>query len=856
MPALTHFLSAKRILLPLLASLWASALPAATGIQFGEAPEPLPVEEAFVPEVTARGRDQLVVTFAVAEGYYLYRDKLSFSITDAESQVGEPVLPEPLIVQDEFFGETATYRNDVVIALPLATPNATESVALALGFQGCADMGICYPPVTRSINVVLPSTQPELARNEFAASKLIAPEAMATTGDATADMANSTAAATGSASLFAKAVPVKTGLQDIFGAGAGSATGLLPPEQAFVPSVVGQTRDQITLQWQIEPGYYLYRDKLGFALANAGDARIDSTMLDPGTIQTDDYFGDVAVYRQTARAVLTISPPVDGSEANLEIKYQGCADIGVCFPPKTLTLPVAFVDSLAAAEAETEVDTTKVDEADIRPAKSIAALASSSDNAPPPPASGGTGASKASATSAAVSTTAGTGIAPPVAISEQDLLTAKLASGSLWLNAASFFVLGLLLAFTPCVLPMIPILSSLIVGQGESMSTARAFRLSLIYVLAMALTYTIVGVLVGLSGYNIQAWFQNPWVLSVFAGLFVLLSLSMFGFYELQLPNAVQNKLTNISNRQKGGSWTGVAIMGFLSALIVGPCVTAPLVGALVYIADTGNAVIGGVALFSLSLGMGAPLLLIGASAGRLLPKAGTWMNATKQIFGIMMLAMAIYMLSRFLSAEIIMGLSAVLALISGIYLGAADSIDRDSSGWSRMGKGVGLVVSLYGVALMVGAMSGNHSFITPLRGVVSAGSGAALEEESTLTFKRVKSVQELQAVVAEASAAGRPVMLDFYADWCVSCKEMEAFTFSDPAVRNELKNAILVQADVTENNDDDQALLRHFGLFGPPAIIFYGKDGEEIRPARVVGFMKAERFSEHVAGFLNRSDA
>jgi thiol:disulfide interchange protein DsbD len=620
-----------------------------------------------------------------------------------------------------------------------------------------------------------------------------------------------------------------------------------------VPNVVGQTRDQITLQWQIEPGYYLYRDKLGFALANAGNARIDSTALDPGIIQTDDYFGDVAVYRQTARAVLNLSPPVDGSEADLEIKYQGCADIGVCFPPKTLTLPVAFMSSLAAAEAETTVDTTKIDETDTSPVKSLAALASSSDNDTSPPASGGTGASQVVVVTAAA---AGSETAPPVAISEQDFLTAKLANGSLWLNAASFFVLGLLLAFTPCVLPMIPILSSLIVGQGESMSTARAFRLSLIYVMAMALTYTIVGVLVGLSGYNIQAWFQNPWVLSVFAGLFVLLSLSMFGFYELQLPNALQNKLTNISNRQKGGSWTGVAIMGFLSALIVGPCVTAPLVGALVYIADTGNAVIGGVALFSLSLGMGAPLLLIGASAGRLLPKAGTWMNATKQIFGIMMLAMAIYMLSRFLSAEIIMGLSAVLALISGIYLGATDSIDRDSSGWSRMGKGVGLVVSLYGVALMVGAMSGNHSFITPLRGVVSAGGGAALEEESTLTFKRVKSLQELQAVVAEASAAGRPVMLDFYADWCVSCKEMVAFTFSDPAVRNELKNAILVQADVTENNDDDQALLRHFGLFGPPAIIFYGKDGEEIRPARVVGFMEAERFSEHVAGFLNHSDA
>ena len=438
----------------------------------------------------------------------------------------------------------------------------------------------------------------------------------------------------------------------------------------------------------------------------------------------------------------------------------------------------------------------------------------------------------------------------PIEQSEQDRLFNLLGSSSIWLTIATFFGLGVLLAFTPCVLPMIPILSSLIVGQGEKISTARAFQLSLVYVLVMASTYAIVGIIVGLSGYNVQAFLQNPWVLSFIAILFVVLSLSMFGFYELQMPTSIQQRLTQWSNKQGGGQVSSVAAMGFISTLIVGPCITAPLAGALIYIAKTGDAFIGGTALFALGLGMGAPLLLIGTSAGKLVPKAGAWMDAVKHFFGIIMLAMAIYMISRFVPTVVAMTLFGILAIVSGIRFGATDSISSDSSQWQRVGKGVGLVIMLYGVALLIGALSGVSSYTTPLRGIVS-GNSSQTESNGHLVFAPVKSVDELQRIVSKASEQNRPVMLDFYADWCISCKEMEAFTFTDGSVQAQLKNAVVIQADVTANDDLDKAMLKRFDLFGPPGIIFWDKSGKELRAARVVGFMPAEKFSSHLSKFI-----
>jgi thiol:disulfide interchange protein DsbD len=375
--------------------------------------------------------------------------------------------------------------------------------------------------------------------------------------------------------------------------------------------------------------------------------------------------------------------------------------------------------------------------------------------------------------------------------------------------------------------------------------------LSLVYVLAMAATYTLAGVFAGLFGDNLQATFQNPWILSTFAGVFVLLALSMFGFYELQMPAFIQGRLSDISNRQKGGSLAGVAVMGFLSALIVGPCVAAPLAGALIYIGQTGDAVLGGFALFALSLGMGAPLIAIGTGAGKLLPKAGPWMDAIKAVFGVLLLGVAIWMLERILPAQITLSLWAALLILSSIYLRALDALPVEASGWTRLWKGLGVVSLVYGVLLLIGAASGARDPLQPLGGMLAANSGggvaAASAQEAHLPFTRIKTVADLDRELGTAARQGRPVMVDFYADWCVSCKEMEKYTFADAAVRQALSQYTLLQADVTANDAADKALMKRFNLIGPPSILFFDSTGKERSDLALVGFKPAEQFVKHV---------
>lgn len=790
----THASAAAALALAILASTALSSS-AATNLLGGD--EPLSPQEAFVPSVADVSTSSITLNFDIAEGYYLYRDKTSFTVDEVRAlapagqaslqsiDLSAPEFPPAVIISDEFFGEQATFRDSATVVLPYTMNDPLKSVRLQVKFQGCADMGLCYPPTTVALEVDLP------------AQNAPGPD---TQGSLSSPLINARPVA----GLFGE-----SSLQDE----------LLPPELAYLPQITIANDRELIIRWQIEPGYYLYRDKLTFSLSDAGGAQVVDADIDLGVEQHDDFFGDVRILRDVAEARLILDPPADlpgSGKASLQINYQGCADIGVCFPPSTTTLPVAFDSTPSAVDSSA----------------ALSAIATSSGSA---------------------GTTLGTDRAGPVndlPQSEQDRLFSMLGTSSLWLNVATFFGLGLLLAFTPCVLPMIPILSSLIVGQGGSMSTGRAFWLSLVYVLVMATTYAIVGIVVGLSGYNVQAFLQNPWVLSVIALLFVALSLSMFGFFELQMPTGIQKKLTQWSNKQGSGQVTGVAAMGFISTLIVGPCVTAPLAGALIYIAKTGDAVIGGAALFSLGLGMGAPLLLIGTSAGKLLPRSGSWMNATKHIFGILLLAMAVYMISRFLPTQITMALYGILAIMSGIYFGATDTTNRDSSGWHRFGKGTGIVVGIYGLALLLGALSDSNSYTTPLRGLTSTSSATvdgASSRHTGLTFAPVKGIDGLQQVVLDASRQGRPVMLDFYADWCISCKEMEAFTFTDQRVQSLLANAVLVQADVTANDEADQALLKQFDLFGPPGIIFYDAAGREIPAARVIGFMNAEKFGNHV---------
>jgi len=489
------------------------------------------------------------------------------------------------------------------------------------------------------------------------------------------------------------------------------------------------------------------------------------------------------------------------------VKYQGCAERGICYPPATQRVSL----DLPATAAATRIAATRT----------------------PEPRGAGV-----SPSDAAVAST-------EQPVSESDQIAAVLAGGNLWAVIALFFGFGLLLAFTPCVFPMIPILSGIIAGQGPQITARKAFVLSLVYVLAMALTYTAAGVLAGMFGANLQAAFQNPWILSFFALIFVALAMSMFGFYELQLPSSLQTKLSEISNRQQGGTLAGVAIMGLLSALIVGPCVAPPLAGALIFIGQTGDAILGGAALFALSMGMGTPLIAIGTSAGKLLPRAGAWMDAVKAVFGVALLGVAIVLLERILPPAAAMVLWALLLICSAVYLGALQQLPPDSGGWKKLWNGLGLFLLAYGLLMLIGAAAGGKDTVQPLRGL-GLGSGGAAQQHAA--FKRIKTAADLDREIAAAAGAGRPVMLDFYADWCVSCKEMERYTFSDPAVIAEMDRFVLLQADVTANDEQDQALIQgRFGIPGPPAILFFDFDGQELRGYRVIGFKPAEEFADHL---------
>jgi len=425
-------------------------------------------------------------------------------------------------------------------------------------------------------------------------------------------------------------------------------------------------------------------------------------------------------------------------------------------------------------------------------------------------------------------------------LSEQDQITQSLHNDSLWGTLVSFFGFGLLLSLTPCVFPMIPILSGIIVGKGHNITTARAFLLSLSYVVASAFTYTVFGILAALFGSNLQAAFQEPWIIALFSGIFVLLSLSMFGFYNLDLPDFIRAKLHNSSEKHRDGSMLGAAIMGALSSLIVGPCVAAPLAGALIYIGQTGDAVLGGSALFVMGIGMGVPLLLLGASAGKLLPKAGTWLNATKAVFGVLMLGVAVWMLSRILPPSITMLLWALLLILPAIYLNAVDSLPEHSSGWRKLWKGVGITMLAYGLLLLIGFSIGNSNPLKPLQGF---GVTAAKASEQGLSFERISSLTELEARIQQANANHQPVMLDFYADWCISCQEMEAYTFTDANVTQTLAGFVLLQADVTKQSDADKALLAKFNLIGPPAILFFYGSQQETKSLRVIGYQDALTF-------------
>ncbi|HEY6898856.1 MAG TPA: protein-disulfide reductase DsbD [Rhodocyclaceae bacterium] len=545
----------------------------------------------------------------------------------------------------------------------------------------------------------------------------------------------------------------------------------LPPEQAFQASARALDGHTVEARFEIADGYYLYRERFKFAV-EGGAARLGTPRFPQGEVKEDPNFGKVEVYHRSMAVALPVEGSVDGLK--LKLTYQGCADMGICYPPQHAVVEVQAAGSGGPASS----------------------------------AGGG---------------------------DESSRIASLLQHGSYWLILISFFGFGLLLSFTPCMLPMVPILSSMIVHHGHAVSHGRAFVLSLAYVLGMAVTYALAGVAAGYSGTLLSNALQNAWVLGGFALIFVLLSLSMFGFYELQMPSALQSRLSATAER-RGGSLPALAVMGALSALIAGPCVAAPLAGALLYIAKTGNAALGGSALFSLALGMGAPLLAVGLFSRSLLPKTGPWMEAVKKFFGVLLLATALWFLSPVLPGWLPMLGWALLLIVPAIYLHAIDLLPTNASGWHKLWKGVGLAMLLAGTAMLAGLLGGSRD---PLQPLGFLRSNAAAGPVSAVHFERIANIAELDGRLAKAT---KPVMLDFYADWCVSCKEMEKLTFADPTVAQRLAQFTLLQADVTANSEADKALLARFELFGPPGIIFFGRDSKEI-PPRVVGYQPPEMF-------------
>ena len=719
-------------------------------------------EEKFLPPqlaykyTTEATQGDLLVRIDIAPGYYLYRDRLGLATTTPGVTIGVPDLPVGLDHEDQYFGKQVIYRADIAVAAKLQFDGPPRPFDLTLKLQGCADAGLCYPP------------QRWTSRVEVAAADAAAPSSTAASG----------------------AERKGFDLKRLISGGPKSESDFLPADQAFVLSTSSDSADRITLRWDIADGYYLYRDKVK-VVSTDGTAQFGQPDIPGGKTQHDDYFGEQVVFSGEMRADVPVATKPGTREVALTVTYQGCADAGLCYPP----IKKQLIVELAA------------------PATAVAAASSRGTESRMQ--------------------------------SEQDQLANRIRNGSLLAVLATFFGAGLLLAFTPCVLPMVPILSGIIVGAARDrpVSRGRAFSLSVAYVLGMALTYTIAGAAFAAAGQQAQAFFQKPWIIVLFAALFVLLALGMFGVFNLQVPAAFQSRVADMSNRQKQGTLLGTAVMGALSSLIVTACVAPPLVAALAVIGQSGDVFRGGAALFALSLGMGAPLLLVGASAGRLLPKAGAWMDAVKVAFGVMMLGVAVWMVGRILPGPVTLALWAVIAFVAGYYLFKLGS--RDAKGGATIvRRGLGALAVVYGLAMLVGALAGHSNPLQPLAGFGSPQQGAPAKH---LAFTRIKTVADLDRELEAARAAGRPAMLDFYADWCVSCKEMEHRTFTDPGVQDALAKATLLQADVTANDEADQALLQRFGILGPPTIVFFGPDGAERTDYRVVGFKPADEFRAHV---------
>jgi thioredoxin:protein disulfide reductase len=557
----------------------------------------------------------------------------------------------------------------------------------------------------------------------------------------------------------------------------------LPVKDIFQVHVSRLNPNQFLIKWDIKPGYFLYSERISINVPDNSNIQLGDIPFPPTLTKIDLQERKHTIYRNQLSLPIGVLGKEPG-EVLVKLHYQGCGDDGFCYPPQTKQIKLTIANDLSLSSAELFQDENQ---------KEASSTINDENNAN---------------------------------------LESVFRDHNLFMTFLIFFGFGLLLSFTPCILPMIPVLSGIIVGHSNTITTRKAFLLSLSYVLSMSVTYAIVGALVSLLGSNLQIIMQAPWAIGLFSFLFILLALSMFGFFELKLPVSWQAKLAQLNRRQTGGHYLSAAIMGCLSTLILSPCVTAPLIGVLTYIANSGNVILGSLSLFFLSLGMGMPLILIGTSAGRWLPKAGQWMNTVKSFFGILLLGVAIYLLSRILPGILTMILWAALFIFSGIYLGA---LVRATTNYSKFCQGLGVILLVYGLLILVGASMGETNPLQPLT------RWAKTKESENIDFQPVQSVKEVEQAIANGH--GKPIMIDFYADWCLTCQVIEANILQNPELKAILKNFVVLRADITANSATNQTLMRKYNVIAPPTFLFFNKEGDELEHSRLVGEVNSQTF-------------
>ncbi|GMR09046.1 MAG: protein-disulfide reductase DsbD [Gammaproteobacteria bacterium] len=731
---------------------------AAPGFSFGGnlGGELLENTRAFAISAEAVDANKVRLTWRIADGYYMYRDKFEFKSANSDFSVGKPAFPKGKIKKDLIFGKVETYRTKLSADLPVTANGSANTLKLSVTTQGCADIGVCYPPLTQILNIKMP----------------VASAAATTTSGALSQIGT---------------------LGDSLGFGSNSAK-FLAPDKAF--RFDAGVVDAMTLRasWSIADGYYLYKDKFKFKLIGDDGIQLARIDLPAGKVKIDPNIGKTEIFLRN----LSVDLPLRRTHGNtakvkLVVTYQGCAEAGLCYPPQTRTIPF-------------ELGNTDV------------VITTTSTSTQP------------------VETKATT--------SNKTKLVQSLIS-----NLIFAFGIGVLLTFTPCVLPMIPILGSMVVGQGgEKPSKTRSGLLSFSYVMGTAVTYSAAGWLAGYSGGQLQAYTQNVWGIGIVVIILVMLSLSMFGFYEIQMPSAIQSRMQSRSAKFKGGSFTGVFFMGMISALIVGACVTPLLMLVLGIAIKAGDPALGAAMMFSLALGMGVFLVIIGVGAGHLLPKAGVWMRAIKQFFGALLIGVAIYLLTPLSDVPVLL-LWSVFLIVVAVYMGATQALPENSNKWRYLWKGIGIVLLLWGVLAMLGGIVGNRDIMQPIDikqiGIGGGGTAGTNKVETREVFIRLENTRQLDMQLAEAKISGKAVLLDYYAEWCTDCRRMEKATFDDPRVQKIMSDRfVALQVDVTDpNNDATEAIKKRYGVFGPPAMLFFDKNGRRLENINFYGFKGPDDF-------------